>query len=708
MNANRLPVIENEFLRLSFDPQDGRRMELCWRPSSLNLINHEARPGPTCDFRLNGRWVRDRFKTALAEVERAETEREEILRLRYAIGATRRHQVCKVPRYEMEVEWALERDRPVIRRRAAITLAHRTDYYGLHSERLTGVRYVVPGITIGDPIACTFEAPGERYRPRTPYRIRARLKRNSPEGVEDFHSLLTAPDLSPGILAIHNIKRNLVLLAGFEADREPVFPAAWGRRGILHLEHRHGLAGEIREGERVESGSQVLMVCAGDWPDAREACRRTILEPMLPLPPDRPDWTRGAVIGEVDYRVPGGLAAMRAMLPRWADRGVNTLYLMATNPGGYAVRSFEGVAPELGDEADLAALVREAHERGMRVLLDLLMTLQAEEGDLVRTHPDWFVRDARGRIQPSIAWGNCSIDWDHPAFQDYLIATALERVRRFDIDGFRVDAPEHKEVNWGIEPPRRASDTAFGAYRLLAKLRPALKACKPEAALLSETHGPVFHRVTDFSYAHPAYGVDWLIASVESGRLTGADLRHWLADQQALLPQGVERVFAVKTHDVATPLDFRAHPAQRPLQFFFALLGGGVMITLSGPDSQQNEGPELDFFRDVIALRRRVTGGDTETDLERPACDNENIACCLRMAGGRVQIPPANLSGVRQSFRLELPGAHAARRLWPDEGAATLAEGRGAFELGAWECALWEVLPATAGEDAPESDHTEA
>ena len=57
--------------------------------------------------------------------------------------------------------------------------------------------------------------------------------------------------------------------------------------------------------------------------------------------------------------------------------GANTLWL---NPifdspfqdAGYDIRDFYRVAPRYGSEADLVTLFREAHKRGMRVVLDLV------------------------------------------------------------------------------------------------------------------------------------------------------------------------------------------------------------------------------------------------------------------------------------------------------------------------------------------------
>lgn len=83
-------------------------------------------------------------------------------------------------------------------------------------------------------------------------------------------------------------------------------------------------------------------------------------------------WRRGPVTNR--ERFGGDLAGVAQKLPYLASLGVNGLYL---NPI-FAARSFHKydtadytrVDPDFGAEADLEALVRQAHEQGIRVMLD--------------------------------------------------------------------------------------------------------------------------------------------------------------------------------------------------------------------------------------------------------------------------------------------------------------------------------------------------
>lgn len=118
---------------------------------------------------------------------------------------------------------------------------------------------------------------------------------------------------------------------------------------------------------------------------------------------NRPAWLRDAVFYEIypssfcDSNADGmgDINGIRQKLPYVKDLGCNALWL---NPcfdspfkdGGYDVRDYKLVAPRYGTNEDLYALFREAHDLGIRVLLDLVPGHTSEE------HP-WFI--ASGQAQ---------------------------------------------------------------------------------------------------------------------------------------------------------------------------------------------------------------------------------------------------------------------------------------------------------------------
>jgi len=100
------------------------------------------------------------------------------------------------------------------------------------------------------------------------------------------------------------------------------------------------------------------------------------------------------VIGKLDYLCSLGVTAI------W----LNPVFDSPFGDAGYDVRDFYRVAPRYGTNADLKRLFREAHRRGMRVLLDLVA------GHTSAEHP-WFKDSAAARPGRHRDWYVWSDDW---------------------------------------------------------------------------------------------------------------------------------------------------------------------------------------------------------------------------------------------------------------------------------------------------------
>jgi len=97
----------------------------------------------------------------------------------------------------------------------------------------------------------------------------------------------------------------------------------------------------------------------------------------------------GGIIEHLDHLGPGGL-------------GVDAIWLSPIYPSpgrdlGYDVSDHARVDPLFGSEADFDRLVEEAHRRGIRVVLDLVMNHTSDE------HP-WFVASRTARSGPFADW----------------------------------------------------------------------------------------------------------------------------------------------------------------------------------------------------------------------------------------------------------------------------------------------------------------
>ena len=125
--------------------------------------------------------------------------------------------------------------------------------------------------------------------------------------------------------------------------------------------------------------------------------------PTLRSTPSRPEWWQAAVGYEVYVRSfadsdgdgIGDLRGLRSRLGHLADLGIDVVWLTPITPSpqrdhGYDVADYLGVEPAYGDLEELSALLDEAHDLGLKVLMDLVPN---HTSDL---HP-WFLDSRSGR-----------------------------------------------------------------------------------------------------------------------------------------------------------------------------------------------------------------------------------------------------------------------------------------------------------------------
>lgn len=105
----------------------------------------------------------------------------------------------------------------------------------------------------------------------------------------------------------------------------------------------------------------------------------------LPVRGGAPPWWRSAVVYQVYIRSfadgngdgDGDIAGLRARLPYLAGLGIDALwinpwYRSPMRDGGYDVADFRAIDPRFGTLPEAQAMIREAHDLGLRVLLDLV------------------------------------------------------------------------------------------------------------------------------------------------------------------------------------------------------------------------------------------------------------------------------------------------------------------------------------------------
>jgi alpha-glucosidase len=202
------------------------------------------------------------------------------------------------------------------------------------------------------------------------------------------------------------------------------------------------------------------------------------------------DWWRNGIIYQIYPRSfadsdGDGTGDLRGIIDRLGyltDLGVDAIWLSPIYPSpgldvGYDVSDHTTVDPIFGKDADFDRLVAEAHRRGVRVILDLVMNhtsdqhawFQASRASREGPYADWYLWldpsgwDADGRPLPPNNWlswfGGSAWEWDAGREQFYMHTFLVEQPElnwrnpaveqaQFDmvrgwldrgVDGFRLD-----------------------------------------------------------------------------------------------------------------------------------------------------------------------------------------------------------------------------------------------------------------------------
>ncbi|MDR0825620.1 MAG: alpha-amylase [Prevotella sp.] len=181
--------------------------------------------------------------------------------------------------------------------------------------------------------------------------------------------------------------------------------------------------------------------------------QKTIGEPLEKCTVIHPDWTRNAVIYEVNvrqYTKEGTFSAFEQHLPRLKDLGVDVLWFMPIHPiseknrkgtlgSYYAVKDYKAVNPEFGTKEDFKHVVDKAHELGFKVIIDWVANHTGCD-NVWTEHPDWYMKDSLGNIKSPYDWTDTyKLNYDNKEMRSAMTDALKYWVKDFGIDGYRCD-----------------------------------------------------------------------------------------------------------------------------------------------------------------------------------------------------------------------------------------------------------------------------
>jgi cyclomaltodextrinase len=413
-----------------------------------------------------------------------------------------------------------------------------------------------------------------------------------------------------------------------------------------------------------------------------------------------PAWLHEGVFYEIfprAFSAAGNLDGVTARLDELKDLGVTILWTMPIHPIGeklrkgqfgspYSVKDYYAVDPHYGTVDDYKRLVAQAHQRHLKVIMDLVANHTAWDSVLMR-HPEYYKQDAQGKVTPPIPqWTDVAgLNFANPQLREYMITMMKYWVQTCDVDGFRCDVASMVPTDFW------------------AAARAALESVKPDIILLAEASEPkLLVQAFDVDYAWPMMGTlnDVLVKGAPASNLRAS----W-EESQRQFPRDALHMRVTDDHDEARAVArFGVRGALAASALMFTLDGvpmlyNGMEVgdaTESGDPalfdklpicwSPKDRPPLREIYRGLIRLRKECAAlrngrvvwlhNSNEGSLVtfQRACDGNELVVVInfsnRPVNGQVEVnngqdfKPVRVAGMPAAPNQDFPTVHLGGFDW--------------------------------------------
>jgi cyclomaltodextrinase / maltogenic alpha-amylase / neopullulanase len=395
-------------------------------------------------------------------------------------------------------------------------------------------------------------------------------------------------------------------------------------------------------------------------------------DPAIASQPARPspEWLKSGTIYQIfvrSFSMAGDLNGVTARLDDLHALGVNILWLMPIHPDGqvkkkgslgspYAVRDYYAIDAPLGTKDDLRRLVQQAHQRQMKVIIDMVANHTSWDS-VMMAHPEFYKKDKEGHVTYPYDWTDvAALDYSNPKLRRYMTDMLLYWIKEFDLDGYRCDAAGEIPTDFWEQARRE------------------LEQIKPDIMLLAEAQKPELLRSAfDIDYAWP------LLSTLNDVIMDGAPataVRASVEQQRALFPKGALHMHVSDDHDELRATTRYGYPG--------AIAASALMFTLDGTpliyngmevgDSTQSRDPALfepqkifwdakkwhpeypQFYAAMTSLRKEHPALQQGEILWLHNSDEQHVVTYLRRSGSEEFLIAVNLSNTPFRGTVEAAG----------------------------------------------------
>lgn len=329
----------------------------------------------------------------------------------------------------------------------------------------------------------------------------------------------------------------------------------------------------------------------------------------------------------------------------------------------YAIKDYRSVDSHFGSLTDFQELVAEIHERGMKVMIDIVYNHTSPDSILATEHPDWFFHKPDGSFGNRVGdWSDIiDLDYGNQELWDYQIETLKLWISR-GVDGFRCDvAPLIPLEFW-------------------EKARAEIDAIKPDTIWLSESIEPNFikylrgqgltalsdgeiYQAFDMAYDYDVrgYWIDYL-----EGKIPLSAYIDRLNLQETIFPENYIKLRNIENHDNRRAADLIPDEAQLLAWTAFTYLQKGAVLIYNGQEVSATTIPSLfevdpidwmgkDLSSYLSQLAKLKKSLPLQSQYELQAYDEQNLVMIKYQTNKQTVVVLISLKGENVQVAIDLP-----------------------------------------------------
>jgi glycosidase len=381
-----------------------------------------------------------------------------------------------------------------------------------------------------------------------------------------------------------------------------------------------------------------------------------------------PLWSEQSNIYEVNvrqYSKEGTFKAFEKSLPRLQKMGVKILWFMPVNPIGiegrkmdsadlgsyYAVMNYKEVNPEFGTMKDWKDLVKDAHSKGFKVIIDWVPNHTSPDNPWIKSHPGFYQHDQNGNtVYDNDYTDTRNLDYSNMELRDSMISAMKFWIKETGIDGFRCDH---------IDPiPADFWKTCITELRKIKNVY-----------MLAESEKSEFHYAGfDATYA---WNIMWATVGVAQGTHNLLYLDSVLNNNFTAFPKNAQRMYFTTNHDENSwnGTEFEKYgEAYKAFAVFSQTMYESVPLIYSGQEEPNKKRLKFfvhdpinwgkyamaPFYSTLLHLRLRNPALATDAAYKKISTANDDaIFAYTRQKGAHKILVVLNLSDQPQHFTIK-------------------------------------------------------